>query len=153
MFYGNRLAQPPVGLEASYAAYPGYPPPGALALIEEQLYLERCGMLRGPPLYPPAAAAAALAGAYLPYMLPAPHLAYMHERLKMEEEQRQRQQQAQMVEQELKEREREQREREKEQQRERELQREREQRDKERREREKAVAAHHPRFFFFTFII
>lgn len=147
-----------MGLDAGYAAYPGYPPPGALALIEEQLYLERCGMLRGPPLYPPAAAAAALAGAYLPYMLPAPHLAYMHERLKMEEEQRQRQQQqAQMVEQELKEREREQREREKEQQRERELQREREQRDKERREREKAVAAaaaaaHHPRFVF-SFIV
>lgn len=126
MCFVCRLAQPPVGLEASYPPY-SYPP-GALALLEEQLYLERCGMLR-PPLYPP------LAPAYLPYMLPS-HLAFMHERLKLEEEQRQRLAREE-------EREKEQRERELLQQ-----QREREQREKEKREREKAAAAaavHHPR--------
>lgn len=121
-----RLAQPPVGLEASYPPY-SYPP-GALALLEEQLYLERCGMLR-PPLYPP------LTPAYIPYTMLPTHLAIMHERMKLEEEQRQRLAREE-------EREKEQRERELLQQ-----QREREQREKEKREREKAAAAavHHTR--------
>lgn len=60
----------PVGLDVGgYASYT-YPP---LPLLDEQLYLERMGLLR-PPWAP-------IASPYLPYILPGTAMPlYMHER-------------------------------------------------------------------------
>lgn len=65
-----RLPQVPVGIDvAGYAPY-AYPP---LPLIDEQLYLDRMGLLR-PPWAP-------LANPYLSYILPGTAMPlYMHER-------------------------------------------------------------------------
>ncbi|KAF5296134.1 hypothetical protein FQR65_LT10304 [Abscondita terminalis] len=125
----DRLPQLPVPLDVS--AYPpyGYPP---LSLIDEQLYLERMGLLRPP--WPPMAAP------YIPYMIPGtPMPLYMHERLKLEEEYRQRlARKEEQIERELQE------------QRELHQQREREQRERDRLHREKekvphiSVASHPP---------
>ncbi|KAK9736650.1 Protein of unknown function (DUF3736) [Popillia japonica] len=77
----ERIPQLPVGLDV-----PGYSPyPYPSMLLDEQLYLERMGLLR-PPWTP-------LGPAYIPYMLPSAATSmplYMHERLKLEEEHRQR---------------------------------------------------------------
>ncbi|XP_031359271.1 uncharacterized protein LOC116182859 isoform X1 [Photinus pyralis] len=112
----DRLPQLPVPLDV--AAYPpyGYPP---LSLIDEQLYLERMGLLRPP--WPP------MASPYIPYMIPGtPMPLYMHERLKLEEEYRQKlARKEEQIERELQE------------QRELHQQREREQRERDRLHREK----------------
>ncbi|KAK4884862.1 hypothetical protein RN001_001133 [Aquatica leii] len=117
----DRLPQLPVPLDVT--AYPpyGYPP---LSLIDEQLYLERMGLLRPP--WPPMAAP------YIPYMIPGtPMPLYMHERLKLEEEYRQRlARKEEQIERELQE------------QRELQQQREREQRERDRMHREKEKVPH-----------
>ncbi|XP_044735666.1 uncharacterized protein LOC123297892 isoform X2 [Chrysoperla carnea] len=145
----DRLTHP--GIPATLGALeppPGYPPSPFFASnlaayrLEEQLYLERCGMLR-PPLFP------AMPPAYPLYaMLPTP-LAIMHERIKYEEEQQRAREEREKEHRELlqqqREREqrekerlvREQRERERERERQRELEREKERQEKERQERER----------------
>ncbi|KAF5287987.1 hypothetical protein FQA39_LY15569 [Lamprigera yunnana] len=118
----DRLPQLPQ-LPLDVSAYPpyGYPP---LSLIDEQLYLERMGLLRPP--WPPMGAP------YIPYMIPgSPMPLYMHERLKLEEEYRQRlARKEEQIERELQE------------QRELHQQREREQRERDRLHREKEKVSH-----------
>ncbi|KYQ47338.1 hypothetical protein ALC60_13673 [Trachymyrmex zeteki] len=85
---------------ATYSAYhPGlYPPPHLphAYRLEEQLYLERCGMIR-PPLFPGLPSYPLYGLRYSPDMLPPPPASLglmspvMHERLKLEEEHRLRQ--------------------------------------------------------------
>ncbi|XP_076238992.1 MAP7 domain-containing protein plexus isoform X2 [Calliopsis andreniformis] len=83
---------------AAYSPYhPGlYPPPHLQHAyrLEEQLYLERCGMLR-PPLFPGLPSYPLYGLRYSPDMLPPASLGLMspvmHERLKLEEEHRLRQ--------------------------------------------------------------
>ncbi|XP_059484897.1 uncharacterized protein LOC132202173 [Neocloeon triangulifer] len=95
---------PPFGIDpamaAAYAApyhHPGlYPPPPHLPYrLEDQLYLERCGMLRPPMFLPtPGLPTYPLYGLryspeiQLSMMNPASATAAMHERFKLEEEQR-----------------------------------------------------------------
>ncbi|XP_063237885.1 uncharacterized protein LOC134539630 [Bacillus rossius redtenbacheri] len=127
------FAMDPAAAAAAYSPYhPGlYPPHLQHAYrLEEQMYLERCGMLRQ-PLFPPLHPSYHLYGLrYSPEMLPS-HLGLispgLHERLKLEEEHRQR----------LREEERE-----REQEREREREREKERRDKSRRS-PRASPSHH----------
>ncbi|CAL1677986.1 unnamed protein product [Lasius platythorax] len=85
---------------ATYSAYhPSlYPPPHLQHAyrLEEQLYLERCGMIR-PPLFPGLPSYPLYGLRYSPDMLPPPPASLglmspvMHERLKLEEEHRLRQ--------------------------------------------------------------
>lgn len=94
-------AHAPPAFTLDHTAYnpyhPGlYPPPHLQHAyrLEEQLYLERCGMLR-PPLFPGLPSYPLYGLRYSPDMLPPASLGLMspvmHERLKLEEEHRLRQ--------------------------------------------------------------
>lgn len=91
-------APPAFALDPAYSPYHHslYPPPHLQHAyrLEEQLYLERCGMLR-PPLFPGLPSYPLYGLRYSPEMLPPASLGLMspvmHERLKLEEEHRLRQ--------------------------------------------------------------